>query len=449
MKNIFDIEDDLNLDLEEPDNSYLEKDYKLHIVSELDGNDKEEHYLYKVYQILDIEEINYYEVKSREGIMLYLDNYISSYRNAVKLVRYFEKISYEFDVYDNHGHDVPSHMHPLVYMLTGNFEHDFSTMFKKTVENYYKNCEQCLDLRHIDVSEQTIINFKSITSIGVIKHFTSIDIRGWNTSKLKFLSFDGFDCVTEIKGIEDIDTSNIIDMREMFFNCGNLKSLDLSKWNTSRVRDMKEMFYNCSNLETLNVTGWDTSKVTDMSSMFMNCSVLKYVDVSGWNTSNVRKMYYMFRNCNCITGLDVSKWNTSKVTNMKYMFNFCERILELDTKNWDTSKVRDMSGMFRCCYNLNKIDVSNWDTSNVYNMSDMFYSCEWLEKLDTSKWDFTNVDHTERMFMYCKHLTELDVKNWDMSNVKFMDDMFKNCKLPFRLEMQINKFYDTVSHEKR
>ena len=39
----------------------------------------------------------------------------------------------------------------------------------------------------------------------------------------------------------------------MFDGCSNLKSIDLSSFNTSNVKDMRDMFYGCSSLKKENV----------------------------------------------------------------------------------------------------------------------------------------------------------------------------------------------------
>ena len=43
-------------------------------------------------------------------------------------------------------------------------------------------------------------------------------------------------------GIEKWDTSNVIDMHDMFFNCRTFNS-DISKWNVSNVENMACMFF--------------------------------------------------------------------------------------------------------------------------------------------------------------------------------------------------------------
>ncbi|MDE6699647.1 MAG: DUF285 domain-containing protein [Acetatifactor sp.] len=64
----------------------------------------------------------------------------------------------------------------------------------------------------------------------------------------------------------------------MFYECSNLKSVDVSSFNTDCVTDMSSMFYGCSSLKSVDMSGWDTSRVTNMYSMFSGCSGLTSVD---------------------------------------------------------------------------------------------------------------------------------------------------------------------------
>ncbi len=86
--------------------------------------------------------------------------------------------------------------------------------------------------------------------------------------------------VESIQFGDHIDTSQVVNMRGMFQNCSNLKTLDLSKLNTSNVVDMAHMFEGCSNLESLDLSSFDTSKVSDMTDMFKDCSKLTHVTLA-------------------------------------------------------------------------------------------------------------------------------------------------------------------------
>ena len=98
----------------------------------------------------------------------------------------------------------------------------------------------------------------------------------------------------------DVNTSKVTSMEQMFDGCAKLVSLDLSGFDTSNVTDMIKMFNKCSNLTSLDVSNFDTSKVTSMSGMFQNCNKLTLLDVSGWNTSNDTNIGGMFGNCNAL-----------------------------------------------------------------------------------------------------------------------------------------------------
>ena len=92
--------------------------------------------------------------------------------------------------------------------------------------------------------------------------------------KTAYYMFMGMENLTEIKGMENLDTSECTNMYSMFDNCVNLEELDVSGFNTSNVTDMGEMFSSCGNLIELNLIHFDTSKVKDMHRMFYACHKL-------------------------------------------------------------------------------------------------------------------------------------------------------------------------------
>ena len=177
----------------------------------------------------------------------------------------------------------------------------------------------------------------------------------------------------------------------------NLKFLD-----TSKATNMGNMFYNCIELTSLDLSNFDTSNVTNMGAMFSYCGKLTSLDVSKFDTSKVTDMGYMFYNCSALTSLDVSNFNTSNVTNMKRMFNNCFALTSLDVSKFDTSKVTNMEGMFKYCSNLEKIIVSNdstynFDVSNVTKGSQMFDGCSKLVGEQGTKYDS---NHTDKLYAH-------------------------------------------------
>ena len=177
--------------------------------------------------------------------------------------------------------------------------------------------------------------------------------------------------LTEIEGLNQLDTSNVTNMREMFKEMSNLTSLDVSSFDTSKVTDMSYMFYR-NGVTSLDVSGFDTSKVTVMSYMFLGMKNITNLDVNGWNTSNVTSMYGMFSGMSSVTSLDVSGFDTCNVTTMREMFREMGNLASLDLSGFDTSNVTDMSTMFYDMDNLTSLDVSSFDTSKVTTMGSMF-----------------------------------------------------------------------------
>ena len=222
--------------------------------------------------------------------------------------------------------------------------------------------------------------------------------------------------VTEIEGLENLDTSETTNISYLFYRCNNLTSLDLSSFNTSQVTDMKYMFYLCYSLTSLNVSNFNTSQVADMKYMFSSCNKLTSLDVSKFDTSQVTDMSGMFYLCSSLTSLNVSNFNTGKVQNMGYMFNYCQKLTSLDVSKFDTSQVTDMKYMFNLCSSLTSLNVSNFNTSQVTDMRYMFSNCSNLKTLDLSNLDTSKLDPERNSFcmyriFYYLHVWKLTLGN--------------------------------------
>ena len=171
-----------------------------------------------------------------------------------------------------------------------------------------------------------------------------------------------------------------------FNGCENLTNIEgIEYLNTSQVTDMHNMFYNCYHLQTTDFSGFDTRKVKDMSYMFHNCGSLKSLDISNFNTSEVTDMRGMFESCIGLTSLDLSHLNTSKVSVMASMFQSCINLLSVNLSGWDTRNVISMTRMFKRCHSLKTLDLSGFDTrEKTCTMGDMFNTCKELTTIFVS-----------------------------------------------------------------
>lgn len=170
-----------------------------------------------------------------------------------------------------------------------------------------------------------------------IKITAATKLSGYATSGF----FSNFTELTEITGLNQLDTSQATSMQNMFANCPKLTSLDLFDLSTSNVENMDFMFSGCSGLKQINFKGFDTEKVTSMLGMFEGDSSLSTIDLSDFKTLKLESTQSMFEKCTGLTEFTFP----SATPMLKYVGN-----------------------MFRDCTSLKKLDISRIDlvTQRLY-----------------------------------------------------------------------------------
>ena len=99
--------------------------------------------------------------------------------------------------------------------------------------------------------------------------------------------FGNFTALSSIQGMENLNTSEVTTMRQMFSECHALSMLDLSFFDTSKVTDMGMMFTNCYNLVSIYIgDGWNTSLVTSSEMMFAHCNSIVGDDGTTFQQNN-------------------------------------------------------------------------------------------------------------------------------------------------------------------
>ena len=195
--------------------------------------------------------------------------------------------------------------------------------------------------------------------------------------------FSGCTNLTSIEGIENLNTSNVKNMNEMFAQCSNLETLDLSHFNTEKVGNMSNMFNGCTKLHDLNISSFNTENVTNMYGMFYGCSSLETLDLSHFNTRNVRKdgMNYMFNGCSSLSYLDVSNFTTDKPSmQLDGLFQGCSSLQTLDLSSFDISGAGSVNYLFDGCSALQTIYVSDlFKIKYGVKSSNMFRDCHLLK----------------------------------------------------------------------
>ena len=227
------------------------------------------------------------------------------------------------------------------------------TLDTSSVTNMNSMFEGCYNLNgFLDLSSW---DTKNVIDMGEIfwscYSLTGLNLNGWNTSKvtkmysmfssctwLEELNLSGWDfrwldhssylfyqissASTPLKRLNMANTKFAWSMEKVFYDLRNLEKLELDWVDTSNVTDMRSMFYDCKNLVEIKwLDSLDTSNVTDIGSMFYNCSGLTNLDLSSFDTSHVTDMTSMFYNCTNLETIYVSTWFvTNQVTSSSGMF---------------------------------------------------------------------------------------------------------------------------------
>lgn len=242
-----------------------------------------------------------------------------------------------------------------------------------------------------------------------------------------------------------------------FMEFNDCTSFDMANLYTFRVHDMRFMYHNagCDEENTdFVITGmenWDTSQVIDMWSMFYQSG--QYVkeynigNIGNWDVSNVRDMQSMFNsaamNASEVYIGDLSTWNTSSLEIMIDMFfdmgSKAKNLNIGNIGNWDVSHIDMMTNVFS---NMGEHadtvyigDLSQWDVSNVEDFSWMFSSMAAHAKEfnvgDLSQWNMTKAEYTAYMFLGTGEYAETfylgDISKWNVENVYDMSSMFENA----------------------
>ena len=235
--------------------------------------------------------------------------------------------------------------------------------------------------------------------------------------------------LTKVNGLENLNTSNVQYMWDMFRECYSLKTLDLTSFNTANVIDMESMFYGCSNLETIYCNDdWSVGRLEGFNSddMFYDC-----INLPNYNPENLdvtyakpssKGGYFTKRDAYCTVsdGTLTFYYDENKPASGSYEFTATGegswRYASFTAVTFDASmlnyKFTSTAGMFSGKTSLTVInDLSNLNTSKVTDMSNMFNGCSALDTIYCN-YDWSGLDVTsDNMFLGCTSLQGYNASN--------------------------------------
>ena len=324
-------------------------------------------------------------------------------------------------------------------------------------------------IKSIDISNFNTHKIESLHSFFCYcQNLTSIDISFFDTSKITDFDYLFYDCI-KLKSLNllNFDTSSAKSMRSIFYNCKSLESLDLTTFdtssvtfigwmfytcyslkiikfpeifNTSQVVSMKSMFYDCNSIISLNLSTFDTSKVTDMSYMFGNCHNLKYLDIPNFSPINLKVMTQMFYNMSSLIFLNINSLEINGKTTTKKSFDLLPSDLKICSNktmmlNYLLS-IKKISNCSDICFIKNiKIDINKNEC--IHSCSDNGYNHEcnnicYNECPDDSHIIIRNISNKENIFVEFEDgvaiCLDRNPKGYYLDNNEFYEECHENCE---------------------
>lgn len=279
------------------------------------------------------------------------------------------------------------------------------------------------------------------------------------------------------------NTSNIKDMRYMFFDCESIVKPAISAWDVSNVTDMSYMFTGCNNAQLTigandsasDLKNWDMSSVYSTTGMFAGSDIditssdplanlwgqtssqvlVGAVNLDCWNLNSLQSSVFMFAQNHAITGIT---WTSSApvLLDASAMIAFNDGLSTVIFDGLDTPTLAYADTMLFCSgtdgstfhgtgwvmdsleearlmfYNtgFSEIVLNDTNPSNLKIASGLFFSNDNLVSLGDQhlkNWTLSNLQDASYMFYGDSSLQELNCSNWDMSSATDISYMLGNC----------------------
>lgn len=170
--------------------------------------------------------------------------------------------------------------------------------------------------------------------------------------------------LSEIKGIEYLNTENVTDMSHMFYGCTILPEIDLTHFNTAKVQNMSYMFNGCTKLTSLDFSSFNTENVTTSEGMFYQCQNLTTLDLRNFNPKSLTNTNVMFVSCESLLSIYACDWSSTSITESYYMFSGCKKLVGAaahDENKIDATMANGQTGYFMPRYTDGNGKVTYFD----------------------------------------------------------------------------------------
>ena len=196
-----------------------------------------------------------------------------------------------------------------------------------------------------------------------------------------------FEDIKDLKRIRILKSGKITDCRYMFSGC-SAEYIDLGGLDASEVTNMKSMFQECGNLKTINLSNLNIQKVSDVSYMFSECSNLESVILKNLNANELMFKRMMFKSCINLKSVDFSNSKIPKIKSMCRLFQGLTNLKSVNLNNLKIPNIDNMASMFDGCSNLESINLIGFEIrkdETKVNVNNIFKNCQCLKTVYLDK----------------------------------------------------------------
>ena len=349
------------------------------------------------------------------------------------------------------------YIYRMFYGCSGLTEIDVSNFNTSNVTNMFSMFYNCTGLTSLDLS-----NFRtdSLASYYSIENFVlgctklkQLDISNWDFSFYANsgpISYMGSGLKNTLKSI---NLSNVIlpsSCSYFFKDFVALEEIILDNIDTSHVTTMEQMFYNTSSSSSIEKAEIDITvfknldSVTSIYSLFREYgkgarSVIIHADNLDFkNTTSINSVFQDVGLSSQSVKIYASNWNLENVTSSNYIFASVGKNsnnITINASNWNLVRTTTIENMFWYVgYNAysTTLNISGWTISNQTSFRQSFQSIAYNSyslKMVANNWNVgipNTVDYLFDQVGYKVVSFDVELKNWKFQNATKLDNIFRN-----------------------
>ena len=281
--------------------------------------------------------------------------------------------------------------------LTDRIKGDLAT----NVSGMFANCPNLIELELANFNAPKMIN-----SVGKIvencPNLVSLNLANFNGVNINYFSeWAEHSAFENCNNLKYINLSNFNGTRldmwpgRHFANLPSLESIDVSglcKDGVAGEIDIVDLFENCQNLKSVNISNLLINcPPTSLAGIFRNCTNIN-TDYIIFDFDNISSLAGAFENCFQMTSFNFQKQilNIQALQNIDYMFANCTNLHTVDISNFSKYNM-SMYSIFYGCYNLQTVNASYFNGENInlanFPLLNIFGSNNYfMQNLDLSYW---------------------------------------------------------------